>query len=131
MSILGRIFGIADAPIAASVGPDYECTCGCRDFTAGGPTVRASSAGVMAQGQLLCCLACGDRWYSTPSGLRHPHESAMPPAWAAMDLQARAAKAQSEAVAARMRTRTEAPRPEAVPVRAPHRGFRTPPTPTD
>ena len=131
MRFLARLFGIADDHTAASVGPDYECDCGCRDFTAGGPTVRVSSAGAMAHGQLLCCLACGSRWYSTRRDLRRPHESAMPPAWAAMDLQARAAKAQSDAVAARMRTRTESPRPEAVPVRAPHRGFRTPPTPTD
>lgn len=128
MNPLARLFGVTDsAPPAV----DHECVCGCRDFTAGGMTVRASSAGVREHGALLCCLACGERYYSTPAGLRRPHESAMPPAWAMLDLQARAAKAQSESAAARMRARTEPQRPEPVPVRSPHRGFRTPPTPTD
>lgn len=131
MSLFARIFGGSDGPTAAAVGPDYECECGCRDFTVGGATVRVSSAGPRESGAVLCCLACGSRYYSTMTGLRRPHESALPPAWAMLDLQSRAAKAQSESAAAKMRARTDPPRPEPVPVRAPHRGWRTPPQPTD
>lgn len=75
------------------------CSCGSRAFTAGGPAVAPYCDGRLAwvepSGAVLSCLACGKRWYTTPEGLREPHEAAMPPAWAMQDLQAAAAARQA------------------------------------
>jgi hypothetical protein len=112
--------------IAAEPPADFECQCGCRDFTAGGQTVRVSPAGARASGVVLSCLGCGARWYNTRAGLRKPHESALPSAWAMQDIQARAAKAQADSMAARLSRRQAEHSPVS---RGPLAGFRVPPVP--
>jgi hypothetical protein len=107
--------------------PDYECAeCGCGDFTPGGHTVRVSRAGARVHGEVLTCLGCGARWYNTGRGLKHPHESALPPAWAMMDLQGRAAKAQTDAQLVRQERLVKAQQHAAA---GPTAGFRKPPAP--
>jgi hypothetical protein len=111
---------------AAEPPPDFECSCGCRDFTPGGQTVRVNADGARPVGVVLSCLGCGARWYNTRAGLRKPHESALPSAWAMQDIQARAAKAQADTLAARMQRKQENHTPVA---RGPLAGFRVPPVP--
>jgi hypothetical protein len=105
------------------------CTCGSRSFSAGGqavsPLCDAVRAWVEPSGAVLSCLSCGRRWYTTPDGLREPHRDAMPPAWAAMDMQREAVErraAQVEGAREAARLNGPAKRPIA-------REMRTPPRP--
>lgn len=105
--------------------------CGCEHFAAGGPVTQHESNGersrVRQESAVLSCLGCGARWFGTKDGLRKPHEAALPPAWAMMDLQARVQKAQHEASEAQRERQREAKQRPAP--RGPHAGFRTPPPP--
>lgn len=114
-------------PEAVAVEPPFRddaCTCGCAFFTPGGPVVVCRSNGVKAEtpasGAVLSCLGCGQRWYQTPNGLRTPHESALPPAWAMRDMQERA-------TAARERVRERDPERPHKRMAGPHEGFALPP----
>lgn len=126
MSIWGKTTSTeaADAPAAPPMRDDACPSCGCEFFTPGGPVVHVRSNGERAEtpasGAILCCLGCGERWYSTPSGLKRPHESALPPAWAMADLQAKAREV------AKQRTDERAERTGRR-LAGPHEGFRHPP----
>ena len=104
------------------------CTCGSRAFTAGGPSVSAEANGVTArttpQGAVLSCLQCGKRWYTTPEGLREPHRDALPPTWAAMDMQREAVEQRAQRVADSNDGANAPKRPIATEFRRPPRGPR-------
>lgn len=109
---------------------DFECPeCACKDFTMGGQTARVNRTGARPHGQVLTCLGCGARWYNTGRGLKHPHESALPPAWAMADLQGRAAKAQADAQLAREQRLKQAMSQHPQTAGGPTAGFRKPPAP--
>lgn len=114
----------SDAPPAPPMRDDACPSCGCERFTPGGPVVVCRSNGVTAlteqSGAVLSCLGCGERWYQTPKGLKRPHESALPPAWAMADMQARAREV------AKQRTVDRPERP-AKRMAGPHEGFALPP----
>ena len=108
-------------------------SCGCEHMTAGGATVRHESNGsesrVVQVDGVMCCLSCGERWYGTPQGLKRPHEAALPPQWAMLDMQARATASQT---AARREATARRDDPDANDVprkRGPSTGFRVPPKP--
>jgi len=105
---------------------DFECTCGCSDFTTGGQVVRVNRDGARVGGNVLTCLGCGERWYNTARGLRRPHEAALPPAWSMAMLQGKAAKAQADAQHEREQRRLATMGQQ---TRGPAAGFRTPPAP--
>lgn len=117
-----------EAPFRSDPCPD----CGCEQMTAGGPVTFCESNGIRArvrqEGAVLTCLGCGARWFSTKSGLRKPHEAALPPSWAMQDLQATMRKAQDAAAAAQRERQEKAAEQKPKP-RGPHTGFRTPPRP--
>lgn len=103
MGLFGKRPEIDAPPVAAP--PERPrmtpaCTCGSRQFTAGGQSVTpfcdGERAWVEPAGAVLACLHCGKRWYTTPSGLSEPHEGSMPPAWAAMDAQAKVIRARED-----------------------------------
>lgn len=71
-------------------------------------------------GAVLSCLQCGARWYTTPQGLRAPHELALPPAWAMADMQAKARAEQHN----RAQERSTTPRKA---MTGPASGFAMPP----
>ena len=105
--------------------------CGCSQFTGGGQSLTPLTNGVRVRievsGAVLSCLGCGARWYTTPQGLKVPHEAALPPAWAMHDLQKRASTALSA-----QPTTGPARDPGKPPKRmaGPHEGFVMPPKAT-
>jgi len=129
MSPLGWFSPKSD-PVVLSL--PTPCSCGSMRFTAGGPVIehRVSAAGrgaLETVGAVLSCLKCGQRWYTDVQGLSKPHPDALPPAWAFQDLQARAARAQTQAAAAHRVPRDDdakMPRPRDL-----RSGFRRPPEP--
>ena len=86
----------AETPVAAPVlPPALPCTCGSVHFTAGGQAVTPRTDGrVYPDGAVLSCLRCGRRWGHCGHELIEPHEKALPPAWAAVDLHARVQESQ-------------------------------------
>lgn len=72
------------------------CTCGFTHFTPGGQNLVVGKDGRLhPSGAVLSCLKCGARWAACDRALVEPHPAAMPPAWAAQDLQRSVARATS------------------------------------
>lgn len=72
------------------------CTCGFTHFTPGGQNLVVGKDGRLhPSGAVLSCLKCGARWAACDKALIEPHPAAMPPAWAAQDLQRAVSRATS------------------------------------
>lgn len=90
----------AEAAAEAAKLPAHDdrlaCTCGFTHFTPGGQNLVVGKDGRLhPSGAVLSCLKCGTRWAACDRALVEPHPAAMPPAWAAQDLQRSVARATS------------------------------------
>ncbi len=89
-----RVEAPAESPGLPGHDDRLACTCGFTHFTAGGQNIVVGTDGRLhASGAVLSCLKCGARWAACDRALIEPHPLAMPPAWAAQDLQARVSRA--------------------------------------
>lgn len=83
-------------PPEPPIPPSLPCTCGSVHFTAGGQVVTPRTDGKLhPDGGVLSCVRCGRRWAHCGSELLEPHEKALPPAWAAVDLHQRVQESQA------------------------------------
>ena len=134
MKWLAALLGVDDqTPTEPPRRVDPCPSCGCEYMTAGGPTVthesNGESARIVQSSAVLCCLGCGERWYGTPRGLKRPHEAALPPAWASIDLHARMTAERDKATAAADERKRSAAETQLNRPRRAHEVFRRPPNP--